>query len=208
MVLPVPPEHQAGGECHHCQRHAPQHQQDDELHLRQASHARLGHHLFYLKEPVLSNGGSLGVIPGGGLVWGHTALAPSSPCPAVRVPGGGVGVGAWTPQGHLAGPAREPWQAEAVEGAGSVEAAAAVGAGLAGAVVKVNGAKASGEAFWADAGEPIDAIQAGGTVGTGAHQAVVHVGLAALACKASQTAAGELGGKAAVVFTQPAILTW
>lgn len=83
------------------------------------------------------------------------------------------------------------WRADALEGRDSIYAASSVEAGLAGAVVQVDGAETAGETHRAQAGKTIHAIQTGGAVGTGAHQAVVHVGLATGPREASQASARQ-----------------
>lgn len=56
-----------------------------------------------------------------------------------------------SPQQHLAGDSSVARLAQAVEASGTVKAAAAIQAGLAGAVIQVDGAEASAEASWAEA---------------------------------------------------------
>lgn len=95
-----------------------------------------------------------------------------------------------------------------MEASGTVEAAAAVQAGPAAAVVQVDSAEASAEAGGAEAREAVDAVQAGGAVGTRPHQAVVHVGLTARPREAGQAATCQRRREAVSVLAQTAVFAW
>ncbi len=112
----------------------------------------------------------------------------------------------WLPDGNLASFSSEPWRAEALEGGDSVYTASSVEAGLAGAVVQVDGAETAGETRRAQAGKTVHAIQTGGAVGTGAHQAVVHVGLAAGPREAGQASTRQFWSVTTQILTETAIL--
>lgn len=195
-------QHKGGGQHDHGQRHPCQHQQHDELDLRQAGGAALAHR--HLKQPVAMTtavpaaGGAAPLIltPGGQL----RSDPASSPLPAQHRPAGFVAT-------QLAGGSGVAGPADAVEVSGAVQAAACVKAGLAGAVIQVDGAEAPGEAGRAEAREAVDGVQAGCAVGTRPHQAVVHVGLTARSREASQAAARQLRREAVSVLTQTAIFT-
>lgn len=118
----------------------------------------------------------------------------------------------WRPgglrDGDLTCLASETVRTQAVIVIDAVIALCPIFAGLAGAVVDVDGAETPLKAHLALAGEAVDAIVAGGPVGTGAHQAVVHVVLTESPHKASQTPAGEVTGKAIFILALPTVLAW
>lgn len=110
------------------------------------------------------------------------------------------------PGGNLASSSSEPWGAEALEGGDSVYTASSVEAGLADAVIQVDGAKTAGKTRRAQAGKTVHAIQTGGAVGTGAHQAVVHVGLAAGPREAGQASTRQFWSVTTHILTETTIL--
>ncbi len=110
------------------------------------------------------------------------------------------------PDGNLASSSSEPWGAEALEGGDSVYTASSVEAGLADAVIQVDGAETAGETRRAQAGKTVHAIQTGGAIGTGAHQAVVHVGLAAGPREAGQASARQFWSVTTQILTETTIL--
>lgn len=110
--------------------------------------------------------------------------------------------------GDLTGFAGETVRTQAVIVIDAVIALCPVFAGLAGAVIDVDGAETPLKAHLALAGEAVDAVVAGGPVGTGAHQAVIHIVLTQSPHKASETPAREVTGKAIFILTLPAILAW
>lgn len=206
-VPAVTPQHESGGQRHHAQRHPGQHQQDDELDLRQAGGTALAHR--HLQQPVAlttavtaTGGAAPLVLPPSGQA--RSEPAPSS-LPAQRVPAGLVVVVA--PQCGLAGGSGVAGPADAVEASGAVEAAAGVEAGPADTVVQVDGAEASGKAGGAEAREAVDAVQAGRAIGTRPHQTVVHVGLTAQPREAGQAATRQLRREAVSILTKTAIFT-
>lgn len=190
-------QNKGGGQHHHEECHPRQHQYDDELHPSQAGSAALAH-----RHPQQ-------VVTGVPAATGDPLASPStssSSLPPHRCPSGFVGVAAhWR---HIAGGSGEPGLADAAEAAGAVEAAAPVQAGLAGAVIKVDGAEAPTEPCGADAREAVDAIHAGGAVGTRLHETVIDVLLTAQPSEAGQAATRRLRRKAIGVLTEAAILTW
>lgn len=139
---------------------------------------------------------------------GHLAGgAPHRPAALVvrRVVGGSPG---GFRDGDLTGFASETVRTQAVIVIDAVIALGPVFAGLAGAVVDVDGAETPLEAHLALAGEAVDAIMAGGTVGAGPHQAVIHVVLTESPHEASKAPAGEVGGKAIFILTLSPVLAW
>lgn len=111
-------------------------------------------------------------------------------------------------QRSLTGGASVARPADAVEASGEVQAAAIVEAGAAGAVIQVDCAEASSQAWRAEAREAVDAIQAGGAVGTWLHQAVVHVCFTVWPREADQAATCQLLRETVCILTETAILTW
>ncbi len=110
------------------------------------------------------------------------------------------------PDGNLASSSSEPWGAETLEGGDSVYTASSVEAGLADAVIQVDGAETAGETRRAQAGKTVHAIQTGGAIGTGAHQAVVHVGLAVGPREAGQASARQFWSVTTQILTETTIL--
>lgn len=110
------------------------------------------------------------------------------------------------PGGNLASSSGVTWRADALERRDSIYAASSVEAGLAGAVIQVDGAETASETHRAQAGKTVHAIQTGGAVGTGAHQAVIHVGLAAGPREASQASTRQFWSVTTQILTQTAIL--
>lgn len=152
------PQHEGSGQHHHAQCHPSQHQQDDELDLRQAGSTALAHR--HLKQPVAmttavptASGAAPLVLPPSGQV--RSEPAPST-LPAQCGPAGLAVVVA--PQRSLAGGSGVAGPADAVEASSAVEAAAGVEAGVADAVIQVDGAEASGKAGGAEAREPVDGV--------------------------------------------------
>lgn len=197
-------QYEGSGQHHHTHRHPRQHQQDDELDLRQAGGAALTHR--HLKQPVAMTtavpaaGGAAPLVltPGGQVRSGPTSSS---------LPPQGRPARLAAPQHRLTGGSGVAGPADTVETSSAVEAPASIEAGTAGAVVQVDGAEAASEAGGAEAREAVDAVQAGGAVGTRPHQAVVHIGLTAWPREAGQTATREHRCKAVGILTQTAIFT-
>lgn len=110
---------------------------------------------------------------------------PSSPLLA------GVG-GTKVTQQLLTGGSNKTWLADTVETSSLVQAAAAIEAGSAGAVVQVDGTEAATEASRAHARETVGTIHTCGTIGARTDCTVVHVGLTACTCEPRQAAACQL----------------
>lgn len=110
-------------------------------------------------------------------------------------------------QQSLTGGSSIPRLAYAAEAPSTVNAAAAVEARLADAVIQVDGAETSTETRGTDARETVHAIQAGGAISTRHHQTVIHIGLAAASSKASQAVTCQLCSEAVSILAPTAIFT-
>lgn len=197
-VPAVPLQDEGGGQYHHGQRHTRQHQQDDELDLRQAGGAALAHR--HLKQPVAMTAAvTRGAAPLDLPCGGQRRSDPAS---------SSLLAGVVAPQHRLAGGSSVAGLTHAVKACSAVQAASSIEAGSADAVVQVNSAEAPGEAGGTEARESVDAIQAGGAISTWLHQAVIHVGLTPRPREARQAATRQLCRKAVSVLTQAAIFTW
>lgn len=101
-----------------------------------------------------------------------------------------------------------PRLAYTVEAPNKVNAAAAIEAWLADAVILVDGAETSTETSWTDTRETVYTVQTGGSISTRPHQAIIHIGLTAASRKTSQAMTCQLRSKAISILAQPAIFTW